>query len=174
MAELGCERILATDVDDCMHEWAQRNLSAYKSIKLVHVKSIDPVIPGDELFDAMVVSPAFTSEDVAVKTVGCRLRESGRAVVIAQDGSGRIDAFQNLIELKKVGGSVMTDRLMQVACEKLEEPLELKLDWQNLLQLWKSRFEAVHGRVPTRVDLVSDQEASFLFAKFSKSRKYKP
>ena len=171
LAELGCAEVVATEADCEMHALASANLQGYSNVNLIKVGASDPILPGDVgQLDSIIVSPAFASEEAAIRTLEPMLNDQGVAVC-----SSRLDdsAFQQLMIVRKNSSGLSVEKLMRVACEMMASTTKMD-DPGRWLESWKDRFADENGRQARKEDLVADPDARDMFKAFSASRRYKP
>jgi protein-L-isoaspartate O-methyltransferase len=171
MAEMGCAKVFATEVDETMLSMASFNLSRYPQVEVVHGGSV--VLPGHELFDAVIISPAFACKETALNTVGPRLAGLGLAAISARS-INLCGKYQQLSRIQKLAGSLDVLDLMPVACELFQEVKKDDDKPEEQLKAWREAFTLARGRSPNKQDMMSDKIVWERFTKFSRLRKYQP
>ena len=172
MAEMGCDAVVATEVDERMFEIAEKNLKGYENVKVEYRKVGDNIFPGVLNYDAIVVSPVISSVDHVVS----HLNADGLASIALE----KVAEHSQLCRVnRKDTGEVFVEKLMHVACEKMVtlegvRQEESKFDVEAWLLEWSEKFTRTHGRKPTRLDIQNDPQARIMFEAFSSKRRYSP
>ncbi|KAF4653843.1 Protein-L-isoaspartate O-methyltransferase domain-containing protein 1 [Perkinsus chesapeaki] len=181
-AEIGVDRVIASESDETAHEAARKNLEAYTTVKVM--KLFPEESYSSEPFTALYVSPYFSSKDEALKFCSQWLRPDGLAVCSYADCSNGLDEQLALIEKKSdgslnvtpqfrvAGGALREDRSVDGSKQAVRNGPEIRELNKRLLLGWRERFEGIHGRRPTRSDMFADPKAADAFRLFSGTQSY--
>jgi protein-L-isoaspartate O-methyltransferase len=173
MAELGYEKVVATEADQRACEIAERNLARYGA--QVEVRLAEKLSETEKRFDAIIVAPYFPKFDEMEAFMEQFLASGGQAAASCLN-----ENFNQRFYKGHTGeeGKPVFDKLMEVACEpmlnsiaRIENAASRTNSPKEALELWKVAFQSIHGRKPKKEDLFSDPEGSKLFLEFSKSRR---
>ncbi|KAF4728326.1 Protein-L-isoaspartate O-methyltransferase domain-containing protein 1 [Perkinsus olseni] len=176
-AEMGIDRVIASECDTTAYQAAQDNLAGYGAVRVLRLFPQDSYSTAK--FTALYASPYFPSEEEALKFCSQWLHDAGLAVCSYCDCPDAIDQRLILIR-KKADGSMEVTPQFRVAGGPLKregpdensrqtastdaETRELN---KRLLLGWRERFETKYGRRPTRADMFGDPAAAEAFRQFS-------
>eukprot|EP00938_MAST-03A_sp_MAST-3A-sp1_P002422 g2422.t1 len=166
---------------ECHHTWREGSQiseyicevqfhAAFESNRWIEESYVSP-------FDVIHVGFGISETDLRSNLLP-KLKSNGHMIapVIIDDDSGTGEQWLTLfhnneeIKLRKLMCQPMIDEPFEPALSTRQGREERLNALQNELKSWRETFESIHGRTPSKQDMLSDETSKSLFQEFSSLR----